>query len=641
MFRSAAPRSSCDAPRRRVVGLGGEGAKWLGALAAALCVVPAGAAEEGDSATVPTENGAPLKVIVRQDTSVRERPDDAARSKPARMFSIYYVLRDPAAAGDGPVGRRDGFYRVGVGKNESDFQGWIPEADVVEWSHREVLIFRDPAGRRTAEFYPDRDTLAAAYDGADVPPLAEEPEGGAAAKVLPVLEVFDADFAGDAVKGYEVAYLQGGGGSGGGAEAVAVKDLTLEVAFVVDTTASMQPHIDAVRRAVRELADELRSDLPVRFALVGYRDAVAAPPGDWYLAKVLCKFNQGEGAEAFDRAVAGVAAADAGSEDFPEDVFAGVKTAVTDLDWSPTSLRHVVLVGDASAQTALTGPKNPQRLTVETVIKAAQPTSEAAVGRAVTIHAVRIVGDDPADHAAAEEHFELLAQGDGSAGGRYASFSPGDLGGFVGEVRGTIVDAYELIDEVQKGGAVDPTAPGAAQMVARLRAADAVGGAAPSFGRGYCYDVDPELNSLFQEAVLVRRTELESFNGALGAVTALFGRFTSGGGSPEQLIAALQFTVTQLAVGEQIEVGDSTDVAELLGLMFELPIKTEIYSMSAARWRGMSEADRQAWLENVQVVNGRLTAYLDNRKVWFPLGDGTAAGRPEDLHFFIPVTDLP
>jgi hypothetical protein len=53
----------------------------------------------------------------------------------------------------------------------------------------------------------------------------------------------------------------------------------VDVAFVVDTTGSMGPFIDAARAQIRSIADDVgrAGDLDLRFAVVEYRDH---PPGD-------------------------------------------------------------------------------------------------------------------------------------------------------------------------------------------------------------------------------------------------------------------------------------------------------------------------------------------------------------------------
>src|SRR5690606_20782684 len=107
-------------------------------------------------------------------------------------------------------------------------------------------------------------------------------------------------------------------------------DITLDIAFVLDTTGSMQPYIDAAKSVIRQIAASVNSNQNVkgrvRLALVGYRDR-----GDEYVSQVLCTFEAGTNLAAFE-AVLDRTIADGGGDE-PEQVFAGVRTAVTELNW--------------------------------------------------------------------------------------------------------------------------------------------------------------------------------------------------------------------------------------------------------------------------------------------------------------------
>ncbi len=132
--------------------------------------------------------------------------------------------------------------------------------------------------------------------------------------------------------------------------AAATSPPRLEVAFVLDATGSMGAWIDAARRRISAIADDLATGDPppqVRFALVSYRDV-----GDQYVVRV----------HDFDARLAKMKAALEGTEaagDTPEAVLEALDAGVFQLDWTrgdPGVVKLMYLVGDAPAQHYAGGP---------------------------------------------------------------------------------------------------------------------------------------------------------------------------------------------------------------------------------------------------------------------------------------------
>jgi hypothetical protein len=114
----------------------------------------------------------------------------------------------------------------------------------------------------------------------------------------------------------------------------------VDVAFVVDTTGSMGPFIDAARDHIRAIAEEVActGDLDLRFALVEYRDH---PPQETSFAARPYPFADGEQLQrVLDLLVP------AGGGDAPEAVLDGL-IAAANLQWREHADRLCFLVGDA------------------------------------------------------------------------------------------------------------------------------------------------------------------------------------------------------------------------------------------------------------------------------------------------------
>jgi hypothetical protein len=113
---------------------------------------------------------------------------------------------------------------------------------------------------------------------------------------------------------------------------------TIDIAFVLDCTASMQPWIDAAKRQIHRTLDALQNTHPnwsFQIALVIYRDF-----GDAERISVL-DFTQTF--DHFDRMLAECTAE--GGDDIPED-FAGAMHITSGLSWT-SRVRHVFIITDA------------------------------------------------------------------------------------------------------------------------------------------------------------------------------------------------------------------------------------------------------------------------------------------------------
>jgi hypothetical protein len=174
------------------------------------------------------------------------------------------------------------------------------------------------------------------------------------------------------------------------------ENLGIDVKFVFDITGSMQPFVDATKKAISEVATTLNNDYPfMRFGLIGYKDE-------------LYPFNNGELTEAaaFLKAINTIRAE--GGDDFQEEMFAGVKAAI-DGTWNDNSLKIIVIVGDASSHL----PDSPKSLT-----KMDEKTlRDYANTYGITILSIHLKSDDPRvlaiDFPVAEQQFSTLARNEG------------------------------------------------------------------------------------------------------------------------------------------------------------------------------------------------------------------------------------
>jgi len=113
----------------------------------------------------------------------------------------------------------------------------------------------------------------------------------------------------------------------------------IDLAFVLDTTGSMDEEIDAVKSTIRTVAEQLASDqLDIRIGLVEYKDREDP--------EVTRTFPFSSDLVAFSRSVSVLVAG--GGGDTPEDMQLGLSTALDKLQWRADAVsRMIVVIADA------------------------------------------------------------------------------------------------------------------------------------------------------------------------------------------------------------------------------------------------------------------------------------------------------
>lgn len=259
-----------------------------------------------------------------------------------------------------------------VGRSaERTAMGWMPAAESFAWPHaltarlhpltgrNRLALFREPAGLDEALAKADPPAgIAALKKEAAANPIAPAGFPLAAFEALETLQRAPRDYLLPVLSArpamaprphlrLDLAALAAAG-------PVPPRPLRLGIAFVVDTSASMDPYIQRVRTAITGLvrAAPQRAGGPVQFAVVGFRNSLEAQPHLEYLTRIFATFADSADADVLARRLAEIRAATADSYSFNEDSFAGLRTALTRLDWTGLDGRAVVLVTDAGSRAA-------------------------------------------------------------------------------------------------------------------------------------------------------------------------------------------------------------------------------------------------------------------------------------------------
>ena len=341
-----------------------------------------------------------LRVLTRPMASLYRTPseNDILQSN-LPTFQSYFVYDRP---GGEARETGQGWYEVGTDE-EGTVVGWMKTEDVFEWRQTMCLAYTHPQGRRPVLMFEEKETLQeiaamdqearaaaveklyAAIDQAaagqqalpgDFPVLSVEPKMAVDISrqfyLLPILE-----FETGTLNGRESRLLRLAAVSGGGEKARessdlrtnneylqqasatteqrsdSLKDIKIDLVWVVDTTRSMQPYIDRAREVLNAVSTSISSEQDLNeklaFGLWGYRDSTSIAGIEYNTKNFTPSLMK---VDDFTKAIAEMKETSIDSVDVNEDLFAGVSDALEKTAWREGAVRIVVIVADAPAHEA-------------------------------------------------------------------------------------------------------------------------------------------------------------------------------------------------------------------------------------------------------------------------------------------------
>lgn len=285
------------------------------------------------------ETGLYEKVVVTGGlATIAKAP--GGQGQPIEPFAIFFKLRTDSGASE-----QNGFVRIG--SSEGQPLGWVKRADVSEWNTRFVL--------EPLQATPDR-AFRVELGGDDAAILKDAPAEGKRRFAL-ITKQPERDQGDDTP--YPVVVYAGNVQSQGMGGALArernqIEDLKLEVMFVLEATDFMTGEYDGVRLmdSVKQIVRDSMGiigqnpdlDGAVRFGIVEYQDKTENAK---FTSRLTCGLTgKPEQVLAALDHIEPVALKD----DWPDDVIAGLATAVNEAGWSENSSKHIILIGMSSCQ---------------------------------------------------------------------------------------------------------------------------------------------------------------------------------------------------------------------------------------------------------------------------------------------------
>ncbi|MEJ2298161.1 MAG: VWA domain-containing protein [Woeseiaceae bacterium] len=303
------------------------------------------------------------RVIAVPGAALARDAGDTADRLTVPPFTAYYVYERQQ------VGDREW---LSVGSDTvGSIEGWLPGDEAIAWKQTLTVAFRDPAEHERVLLFGDRDSLnkiiaendAATYRrlreqakqgvSADSPVVAIQPDSHVDIRrnfyLIPILSHEDVLVSGQQARLLRVATvpLQD--------TAAIIDAYRTGIVFVIDSTVSMKPYIDATRDVMERVyasIDSAKLADYVSYGLVAFRDSTTAVPGLEYVTRTFGDLEAGRSGDAFLASIDKVDTATVSSEDFNEDAYAGVAAAIRSIDWSGYYARYVILVTDAGPRAA-------------------------------------------------------------------------------------------------------------------------------------------------------------------------------------------------------------------------------------------------------------------------------------------------
>ena len=593
-----------------------------------------------------------------------------ARIKP---FSVFYVYERTSV---------DGTEWLLVGPSSNCMvNGWIKSTKVSAWQQSLTLKFTERTGRQPVLFFKDLQSLEQVAASADpgktaarlgsefaaiksakksrpdqFPVLAmEPPEEAVSRERFYLMPIFKTVQVFEGVKFLELASIDPGSWRLPGDS-----ELRTGIAFVIDTTISMKPYINRTRKAVRKIYDAIeKAGLAdkVAFGLVAFRNSTKRTPALEYVSKVLSDLRDGRQRTTFERALAGTEEAVVSTHSFNEDAFAGLKTAIEELNWGPYQSRLIFLISDAGA----IRNDDPYSLTGMNEAEVADMAAAKGV-KVFALHLKTPAGKKLNNHAYADKQYRVLTgHVDATIGDLYVPIEAGQpeagVRGFGRVVEGVAAQMVELVratsakerlrlpDQSTKPSDVVEEAElkaailGYAMQLEFLGRRGGVG--APEVVTSWVSDMDlarPDRPS-FEVSVLLTKNQLSDLHERLKVILDQAQRTKRTGARDffqSILSAAVQTSrdPTQFSKRPNQNLGQLGILAEFLD---GLPYRSSIMRLTEEDWYRLSVGEQQALVDDLKSKIRRYRQYHDDVENWVSFGTTD----PGDSVYRVPLSVMP
>jgi serine/threonine-protein kinase PpkA len=664
-----------------------------------------------------TETNLPLLALPRPYSNVYKSDhastDNIVAENVKAFFPLYVFSRPTEKAVDPKTGEPQGWYQIGTSVRSP--LGWMQAKDVMEWHHALIVAYThpgvkgEPEARERVLWFRDVDTLQKLVEAKDrgkqakelyaqiaqnqVPDdvISSEPNTGFLNieekdkfYVLPVIDFKRVDLFDDPARYLKLAAAVPRERAPPGQETVLsnesfrrqvvegpvsegqLGDLAIDLVFLMDMTASMQPEIDHTREAMLAIANTLTQDNAIKeklhFGLVGYRDNVEMMPGLEFVSRNFTPQLVDDAALIRLLAPDGPAReASVSSGDWAEEVYAGVKEALAS-SWSANSLHFIVHIGDASGHP----PGHPQNTTGG--LDAVQ-LRQIADQQKVTYFSIHLLRPRAKiDWPIAEQQFKTLATNPGTESPLYFPVPEDKLDEYDRIVKDVAGRLAELIRQAQhtRGGLATAAKSGTVTLppnasdqapadtksdterqhkiekavTASLITYLGKEATPPRDVTGWTFDrdlIDPHKESLTPRLLVSR----EHLNNLIAALEQVVDAMVQQKFTRQSLFEALQGVMAGAQQGQQFDFKAGMDLAstKLLPRWIEaLPYRSRILSLTNETFASMTPDERAALERDLKSKLELYRSYNNDPKLWIALDERDSTS---EKVYPVPIDALP
>ncbi|MEP9400728.1 vWA domain-containing protein [Sphingomonas sp. VNH70] len=622
---------------------------------------------DGAPLAMPGHSGLYQRVLTKPGALLATAPGGTGGA-PLPTFDILYVF-----------GARPGWRQVGH-TLENGAEGWVREEAVQPWNVMLVMQYAPQGGRLPVLFFQDETALKGLLIGGDPAGEADAIARSAATAtpdprllgveeravdwqtmpyVMPVLKaspvtandgrtVYLANIASVAGQG---ARSPAAAGTPGYCAGSALASIVHEIVFVIDTTASMGPYIDGVRRIAATWRDEIaRRGLKdkFRFGVVAYRNNMDAEPqrsGLEYVTRVALPLSPQADADRFVAAMDTLKPATVSTHSFDEDAVAGLHEGLG-FDWRQgCGLRMLFLVTDAGALRSDDPHARHQGIGLSTI--AARAAGDGISVLPVHIRTAEARAARNIDGAAQQYRTELRTDGGTSS---YRLIEGGSSAAFDGYLRdvGTLIDAIAAERRNQTVArpaiAAADTAVSVKDMVLGklfsvqqrfLGAAAQV--SAPTFQSSWTSDRDLANldHAALEVSVYLTRRQLNQLAEKTRSLVANATLARTGSAEFFDLLRTLSAATAQdpqRFTGERAALG-----ALMPSFLTLLPYRSDALALTAADWRAMGPSKQAAFVRRLREKLSYYAILDGDQSRWRAIGSSD----PAELVALVPLRELP
>lgn len=397
-----------------------------------------------------------------------------------------------------------------------------------------------------------------------------------------------------------------------------------DIVFVMDLTRSMKPFIEETKKAISSLAHDLAEGVDdLQLGLVGYRDDVNKMPKMEFTVKNFTP-DMVDASQLSTILQTDVKQVEFDSDDFQEEVFAGIQEAAANSKWRDNALHIIVLIADASSHEV--GEKSSIDITATTL------KDNLINNKNIQVFSLHIQDSKfKDDHPVAKQQFETLSVVRGEDKTMYfpIPFERGDPSAFssvISTVSSTIAkylgkegreNAKNAI--AGKTKSTDPVEVKVEKAMSALLVEFLGTGTPPTDITGWVFDHDPtpQHYSTLETRILLNKNQLNKLHDALKSIKT---QYDKGDKTTETFFTNLQEVSSGISKGGE-KLGSIAESGLLPAFINNLPYQSYILGLTKEDFGAIGSSERARFENDIVAKIAEYKRIEEDDSEWITLSD--------------------